>query len=209
MRRQRRALAVLLLGATALAPSTVDAGGGHAGHGDGHQHGHHGQHGHHDSTHGHHDDRHAERRAVRTVRRATSEYRQVAAAERHGYGQFLTCTREPGVGAMGTHWVNGDLVGDTVLDPKQPEAMVYETNRNGKLQLVAVEYVVFRDAWDAEHTAPPELFGQEFHVVEAPNRFGLPSFYALHVWAWKHNPDGVFASWNPHVSCRYADGDPI
>lgn len=110
---------------------------------------------------------------------------------------------------MGTHWVNGELVGDAVLDPRRPEAMVYETKSNGRLRLVAVEYVVFQDAWHAEHTEPPSMFGQQFHLVDAPNRYGLPSFYALHVWAWKTNPNGVFANWNPRVTCDHAEGAPI
>lgn len=147
--------------------------------------------------------------AVQTVRRATGAYHRVANAEDDGYAQFLTCTQEPGVGAMGTHWVNGGLVGDTVLDPKQPEVLVYETKHNGKLRLVAVEYVVFQEAWDAEHDHPPMVFGQHLHLVPEPNRYGLPAFYALHVWAWKHNPAGTFEDWNPRVTCEHAEGEPI
>ena len=41
-------------------------------------------------------------------------------------------------------------------------------------------------------TRPPQLMGQLFHLFEAPNRFGLPAFYTLHVWAWKENPTGTF-----------------
>ncbi len=203
MGRRRAVLAPLALGLTALGPATVDAGGagradaavtGRAERGAGWGHVHR----------GHHD-----RHAVRAVRRSTWRYRRVAAAEADGYAQFLTCTQEPGVGAMGTHWVNGALVEDALLDPRHPEVMVYETKRDGTLRLVAVEYVVFRELWDAEHTRPPKLFGQRLHLVEAPNRYGLPDFYALHVWAWKWNPNGVFADWNPRVSCEHAEGDPI
>jgi hypothetical protein len=39
----------------------------------------------------------------------------------------------------------------------------------------------------------------------APNRYGIPAFYALHVWAWRHNPQGTFVDYNPRVSC---DGYP-
>jgi hypothetical protein len=55
--------------------------------------------------------------------------------------------------------------------------------------------------WDAKHQGPPELMGQLFHFFESPNRFGLPPFYTLHVWAWKDNPNGTFTNWNPAVSC--------
>jgi hypothetical protein len=44
--------------------------------------------------------------------------------------------------------------------------------------------------------------GQTFHFTPSPNRYGIPAFYALHVWAWKHNPHGMFVDWNPKVSCE-------
>ena len=30
---------------------------------------------------------------------------------------------------------------------------------------------------------------------------GMPVHYDLHVWLFDSNPDGVFAPWNPSVSC--------
>jgi hypothetical protein len=60
---------------------------------------------------------------------------------------------------------------------------------------------VFKDVWDATHTSTPDLMGQLFHLFEAPNRFGLPDFYTLHVWAWKENPTGTFVNWHSNVSC--------
>ncbi len=51
--------------------------------------------------------------------------------------------------------------------------------------------------------------GQLFHLNEAPNRYRLPAFYSLHVWAWKENPFGAFVNWHPHVSCEAFDGDTI
>jgi len=33
---------------------------------------------------------------------------------------------------------------------------------------------------------------------------GLPAFYSLHAWIWKHNPAGDFAMWNPDVTCANA-----
>jgi hypothetical protein len=105
---------------------------------------------------------------------------------------------------MGIHYVNGDLVGDGVVNASTPEVLVYEPRRNGRERLVAVEYVVFQSTWDAAHAAPPELFGREFELIPAGNRYGLPAFYALHAWLWKHNPTGVFADWNPRVRCPAA-----
>jgi hypothetical protein len=102
---------------------------------------------------------------------------------------------------MGIHYVKGTLVGDGAVDALTPEALVYAPGKAGQLHLAALEYVVFKADWDADHSSPPSLFGHEFNVTPAPNRYGLPDFYSLHVWIWKHNPAGMFASWNPDVSC--------
>ena len=96
-------------------------------------------------------------------------------------------------GGMGLHYVNLGLL-DTELDVTKPEALLYEPGPGGKPVLVAVEYAIPADLWTK--ATPPMLFGQELKV----NSFGL---YALHVWAWKNNPSGTFASWNPRVSCEY------
>ena len=58
------------------------------------------------------------------------------------------------------------------------------------------------DAWNKKNSGPPQLMGQLFHLFDAPNRFGLPAFYTLHVWAWKDNPKGAFVNWHPRVSCE-------
>src|SRR3546814_3909937 len=88
---------------------------------------------------------------------------------------------------MGLHYANGIRVGDGTLDANRPEVLVYEPLRGGRMQLVAVEYLVIAEAWDANNTAPPVLQGQLFHYQGSPNRYGLPAFYGLHVWAWKDN----------------------
>jgi hypothetical protein len=114
---------------------------------------------------------------------------------------FQNCVTEPGLGAMGTHYVNGVLIGDAVVDSALPEALMYETGPDGRHTLLGVEYIVFAEAWDAANNSPPTLFGETFTLVPAPNRYGIPSFYELHVWAWKNNPAGLFADWKPTVSC--------
>ena len=99
---------------------------------------------------------------------------------------------------MGQHYVNGTLVGDAVLDPARPEAVIYEPKKNGGSKLVGVEWVVFQSAWeDAGNAAPPTLFGRTLKLVPAPNRYGIPAFYQIHAWVWKHNPSGSFSDWNP------------
>lgn len=146
---------------------------------------------------------------VSTVRQSTAVFDNVNEAHSAGYGLFHGCVSGPQEGAMGVHLVNGDLVGDGALDATRPEALLYE-EKNGQMRLVAVEYVVIAEAWHATNEAPPVLMGQLFNYVGAPNRYGIPAFYELHVWAWKHNPNGVFADWNPAVSCAdFTGGDGV
>ena len=86
-----------------------------------------------------------------------------------------------------------------------PEALVYEPQPNGRLRLVAAEYVVLQSAWEAAgNSGVPTLFGRSFELIPSPNRYGLPAFYELHAWIWKHNPRGMFDDWNPLVSCAAA-----
>ena len=113
----------------------------------------------------------------------------------------LACIDQPGAGAMGVHFVKGPLIQAGTLDAARPQALVYELESSGRLRLVALEYVVFQAAWDAAHTGPPTLFGQQFMLTPAGNRFGLPAFYSLHAWVWTRNPAGMFAMWNPRVHC--------
>lgn len=138
---------------------------------------------------------------VKTVREATARFKDVREAEAADYGLFHGCVSGPEVGAMGIHFANGDLVGDGEIDALHPEALIYEM-RQGRLQLVGVEYIVDAETWDANHAEPPTLIGQVFNYVGAPNRYRIPAFYELHVWAWKQNPNGMFTDWNPKVSCE-------
>jgi hypothetical protein len=140
------------------------------------------------------------------VRQATAQFKDVEKAEAAKYALLHGCVSGPQEGAMGIHFANGDLVGDGELDAMHPEALLYEP-KDGKMQLVGVEYIVFAADWDAKHPTPPVLMGQLFNYSGAPNRFGIPAFYELHVWAWKDNPNGVFVDWNPHVSCEEFAGD--
>jgi hypothetical protein len=138
---------------------------------------------------------------VRVVREATERFRDVSAAEAAHYQLLFGCVSGPDAGAMGLHYVNLPLVGDDVLDPANPEIVIYEPTPDGRLRLIGADYLVFADVWHATHAGTPELMGQLLHLFEAPNRFGLPAFYTLHVWAWKDNPNGTFVNWHPKVSC--------
>jgi hypothetical protein len=153
---------------------------------------------------------------------ATAKYDSINVADRAGYSILadvagITCIAEPPMGAMGVHYVKGDLVKDPSIDAKQPEALVYAPDRHGRLHLAALEYVVIKSDWEATQAkppslgvgspvtpAPPTLFGHEFNVTDAPNRYGLPAFYSLHAWIWQENPAGTFEMWNPSVHCDEA-----
>ena len=138
---------------------------------------------------------------IKIVREATERFQDVEVAKAEGYALQFGCVSGSESGAMGMHFVNGALVGDGELDPKRPEIVIYEPMPNGKLKLIGADYLITADAWNAKHAAPPELMGQLFHLFEAPNRFGLPNFYTLHVWAWKDSPTGAFVNWHQNVSC--------
>jgi hypothetical protein len=143
---------------------------------------------------------------VAAARRATAKFQRLDVAVTGRYDLLLdankiACIDLPGAGGMGIHFANGDLVGNPAVNAGKPEALVYAPQKNGRLQLAALEYVVIKDAWDATHSGPPSLFGHTFNLTLSPNRFGLPSFYSLHAWIWKTNPAGMFVPWNPKVSC--------
>jgi hypothetical protein len=143
---------------------------------------------------------------VKVVREATERFHDVRVAEEEGYGLAFGCVSGGEYGAMGLHYVNFPLVLDGVLDPTRPEIVIYEPLPNGRLQLVGADFLVLSSDWHSKNAAPPELLGQLLHLFESPNRFGLPTFYTLHVWAWKENPSGTFANWHAKVSCDAFDG---
>jgi hypothetical protein len=68
-----------------------------------------------------------------------------------------------------------------------------------------VRHATARGVWALHNPPPavPALEGNLLNYFGEPNRFGLPAFYELHVWAWEHNPMGRFADWNTHVTCDH------
>jgi hypothetical protein len=139
---------------------------------------------------------------LQAVRQATARYKDVSVAEADGYALQFGCVTGDTEGAMGLHYINGDLVNAGMLDATRPQIVIYEPTPSGKLQLIGADYLLFQAAWDSSHSAPPQLMGQAFHLFTSPNQFGLPAFYTLHVWAWKENPNGAFVNWHPNVSCQ-------
>jgi hypothetical protein len=148
----------------------------------------------------------ADNALVRVVRESTERFRDVAVAEAEGYHLLFGCVSGPDSGAMGLHYVNLPLVGDGELDPTRPEIVIYEPTPNGRLKLIGADFLVFAEAWVKKGAGTPQLMGQLLHLFESPNRFGLPAFYTLHVWAWKPNPTGMFVNWHAKVSCEGFNG---
>lgn len=140
---------------------------------------------------------------VKLIREATRQYRDPEVAKSMGY--FVVdpwCVSGAAGGATGVHFLNPEFAGDDGVNAAEPELLVYEPTRDGRLRLVAVEYITFA-------AAPQALEGHLMHVTGAPNRFGIPvPFLRLHVWAWKRNPNGTFADYNPNVSCDAQPLDP-
>ena len=141
------------------------------------------------------------------VRIFTERYKDIYNATGDGFERGTPCVSGPDFGAMGVHYVNMDRVKKGVLSADQPQALIYEPLPGGAPHLVGVEYIILAEPWDTANPAKtPELDGNLFNLVGFPNRFGLPSFYELHVWAWERNPNGTFADWNTHVTCEHQPG---
>jgi len=155
-----------------------------------------------------HDEHHGvqDSALVRKVFDATKKYRHfeaVTAAE--GWDMKTTCVSGNETGAMGIHIVNSSRAGTGKIDPAAPTALIYEPQANGDLVLVGVEFIHDAAAWaklNPNGPATPSVDGHLMNLVDAPNRYGLPAFYELHVWAFEENPKGAFADWNTHVTCE-------
>ena len=134
-------------------------------------------------------------RDIARLRARTAAFHRFDAAAAAGWSARITdCFSDPQLGGMGFHYGNPALIDGTV-DAAEPELLLYEPRKNGELRFVAVEYIVPFTAWSAAE--PPQLYGQSFHRNEG---FGL---WVLHVWHERSNPRGMFADWNPRVTCEY------
>lgn len=135
---------------------------------------------------------HVDPRKLNELRQATARYHDPDKAEADGYVRDDHCVAEPnGDGAMGYHYLNFGKI-DEELDHTEPEVLVYE-RRGNRDHLVAVEFL---STADPEGPAP-EILGHHMHPFEvAPF-----ANWELHVWCWKPNPRGLFADFNPRVSC--------
>ena len=162
------------------------------------------------------------------VRAATARFRDVDVALAEGY------IRDPAdmcivpameglphqLGSMGVHYFRPDLLGITAVEPRvsgtgthtdfmTPSLLIYEPQPDGSMELVAVENLVFAEAWRAAgNTEPPSFAGNEYYLMHdnpqtsADEAHGFAPHYELHVWLHRENPSGMFAQFNPSVSCE-------
>jgi hypothetical protein len=140
------------------------------------------------------------REQLKVVKRATERFRDPQVARRAGYEPAAECVEGPD-GGMGVHYSNRRLIEDPRLRIRRPEILVYEP-RGERRRLVAVEY--YRNDADGRLDTDddrPYLFGRGFDGPMEGHEPGMPVHYDLHAWVWKRNPSGVFAMWNPRVSC--------
>jgi len=149
---------------------------------------------------------HTDSPLIKKVHDATAKYRDINVAlyKEKGWAVATPCVSGPDHGAMGIHVVQGSRIADGVVDPNYPEALIYEPLPNGYFRLVGVEFIQLADDWAARNPngGVPSLDGNLMNLVGSPNRYGLPAFYELHVWAWEDNPNGNFSDWNNHVTCE-------
>jgi hypothetical protein len=139
---------------------------------------------------------------VQIVRQATERFVDVNAATAAGYAPAFGCVTGPDMGAMGVHYINSALVSGGQLNAQDLQALIYEPVGKA-MKLVGVEFIAIADPWLTAHQqAPPMLEGQLLQYIGAPNRYGLPGLFELHVWAWRDNPHGAYVDWNTHVTCE-------
>ncbi len=146
------------------------------------------------------------------VRGATSKYHDESNALAAGYYPMGDCLEAPGFGAMGVHYINFDQA-FSPIDPLKPAAVLYIPSADGP-RLVAVEYIqfIYQDGQPYTGAAPPRadsipptpsVFGSKFDGPMPGHFPGMPWHFDHHVWIWAHNPSGMFAEFNPSVSCPH------
>ncbi len=149
---------------------------------------------------GHGRDLGANNREVRAqleqLRKVVQPFHSYDVARAAGWAATISPCVENEIGGMGFHVANPDELGNGTLSLLRPEVLLYVPTADGSMELLGVEYIVPADF--VQPSNPPELLGQTF--TYNPHQ----DIWALHVWLERHNPLGLFAPFNPTVSCEFA-----
>jgi hypothetical protein len=166
--------------------------------------------------------------SLEEVRELTAKYQDVKVALDEGYvrdpGDMCDTAdmmgRPKELGAMGIHYFRPDLLGisgppnprvsgiGVHTDFRKPSILIYEPQADGSLRLVAVENLVFDKAWKAAGKGEfPTFQGHAYNAmaddpattVDEAHMF--EPHHDLHVWLYRENPNGMFAQFNPRVTC--------
>lgn len=168
------------------------------------------------------------------VRAATERFQDVKVALAEGYirdpGNMCDTAdmmgRPASLGAMGIHYFRPDLLGisgppdpkvngnGTHTDFRKPAILIYEPQADGSMKLVAIENLVFQKAWrEAGNEAPPTFQGVTWDRMEDDPATSIDEAHMFephfdrHVWLYRANPNGVFAQFNPNVTCKHHKTD--
>ncbi|WP_369025489.1 hypothetical protein [Qipengyuania sp. RANM35] len=158
--------------------------------------------------------------ALQELARQLEPFKDVEYAKSQGYVSSPGCESHPTLGAMGYHYsnprllgitglVNGRVNGDgTYTGVNPPAVLLYVPDGHGGLKLAGIELLVFAEAWHAENKQPPMYRGREYnYMADNPatpqdEAHGFMPHYDLHIWLFQNNPSGLYAQWNPAVSCN-------
>jgi hypothetical protein len=170
---------------------------------------------------------------LEAVRAVTERFRDVNVALAEGYvrdpgnlcDEATMMGRPAELGVMGIHFFRPDLLGitgppnpkvngtGTHTDFSKPSILIYEPQADGSLALVAVENLVFIKAWEAAgNKQPPTFHGVPWDRMEDDPATSIDEahmfepHYDRHVWLYRENPNGVFAQFNPNVTCKHHKG---
>jgi hypothetical protein len=139
---------------------------------------------------------------IQAAEAAASRYHSFTLAEKDGYSIVGEPCVQEAPGTMGIHAANQALIADPAIDPRRPEILLYLPKENGKLELIGVEYMqTDADGNLATDDDRPSIFGQPFDGPMPGHSPGMPVHYDLHVWLYADNPSGLFAQFNPSLSC--------
>ena len=166
---------------------------------------------------------------IAAVKAATEKYMDVNVALAEGFipdpsGACVSAAEEglpPEWGAMGIHYLNMAKLkisggeprvagAGTHTDFMAPAILLYEPQADGSLELIAVENLVFQEAWAAEGNTEPPMFAGKIWDTMADDMatggdeaHGFEPHFDRHIWAFRDNPAGVFVPFNASVSCEH------